>query len=183
MYSDQYSDQEELPESRYPRAPVERRIYAFLIDFVAVWLTSIIAGTGVIRWLIFILAWYGLRVFLVVNNQGQSLGRWAMDLKVIAPRFRKTPDMITLTKREGILGFCALLAMIGLNINLRNGFSMLLLVSPLLADCGVAFADEDFSQAFHDRITETLMIPSNRGFSLDLRARKLLAQLKRNMRR
>lgn len=174
---------EELPYRNYPKVPPERRIYGFLIDFTAVWFTSAIAGTGFIRWLIFIAAWMGLRVFWVVNNQGQSLGRWLMDTKIIDLRFNKIPDLLTLGKREGIIGLGALLATIGLDINLSNGISMLILVSPLITDCAVAFADEQLGQAFHDKIVNSMMIQTERGFSLDLRAKKLLAQLRRNMRK
>lgn len=173
---------DELPYRRYPKVPVERRIYAFLIDFMAVWLVSAIAGVGLIRWLIFLAAWFGLRVFLVYNNQGQSPGRWLMDTKIIDNRNR-IPEIVTLGKREGIVGFCALLATIGLDINFSNGISMLILVSPLVVDCAVAFADEQFGQAFHDRLIGTIMIQTDRGFSLDLRAKRWLAQLKQNMRK
>ncbi|MGK7876948.1 MAG: RDD family protein [Xenococcaceae cyanobacterium] len=167
---------------RFPKVPIERRTAAFLIDFVTVWLVSSLAGIA-LQWLVFILAWLALRVLVVEKNQGQSLGRWALDMKVIDARFNKIPGLVALAKREGIICFGAFLAMIGLNINFRNGISMLLLISPLLADCGFAFADEQLSQAFHDRIAQTIVIQTRRGFSLDLRLKKLLAQLKHNMRR
>lgn len=173
---------EELPDRRFPKVPFERRIYAFLIDFVAVWLVSAISGVGLLRWIVFSLAWLGLRVFLVVNNHGQSLGRAAMDLKLIDERFNKIPDLVTLAKREGIVGLAALLAMIGLNINLANGISMLILISPLLVDCAVAFADERLAQAYHDRLVNTIVVQTDRGFHLDLRIKKLVAQLRDNMR-
>ena len=160
----------------FPQVPMERRAGAFLIDFVAVWLVSSFAGG--LQWLVFIVAWFALRVFLVERNQGQSLGRWAMDLKILDIRYTKIPDLLPLAKREGIVGVAALLAMIGLNINVRNALSMLLLTLPLLVDCAVAFTDEQFNQAFHDRIAETAIVPSRRGFSLDLRLKKLLNQLK-----
>ncbi len=172
---------------RFPKVPIERRASAFLIDFVSVWLVSSIAsGNSFLQLLVFIFAWLVLRVLMVERNQGQSLGRWALDMKVIDLRFNKIPGLVSLAKREGLLGFAAFLAMIGLNINFRNGISMLLLVSPLLADCGVALADEQMSQAFHDRIANTIVIQTRRGFSLDLRLKKwrdlVLDQLQRNMR-
>ena len=168
---------------RFPRVPIERRAGAFLIDFVTVWLLSSLVSNALLQGLVFLLAWLVLRVLVVERNRGQSLGRWALDMKIIDLRFNKIPGLVSLGKREGIIAFVALLAMVGLNINLRNGLSMLLLVSPLLADCGVALADEELNQAFHDRMAETLIVQTRRGFSLDLRLKKLFVQLQQNMRR
>lgn len=166
----------------YPKVPIERRLGAFLIDFILVWLLSSFFG-AVVQWLVFVIAWFVLRIIVVERNQGQSLGSWALDMKVINPRFNKIPGLVSLTKREGIVGLAALVAMIGLNIGLNNALSMLLLVAPLLADCGVAIADEEYNQAFHDRIAETMMIQTQRGFSLDLRLKKIVADLQRTMRK
>ncbi|AFZ36786.1 RDD domain containing protein [Stanieria cyanosphaera PCC 7437] len=173
---------DELSYRRFPRVPIKRRVGAFLIDFVTVWFVSSFFGNS-IQWLIFILGWLVMRVVVVDKNQGQSLGSWALDLKVIDARFNKIPDLVVLGKREGILGFAAVLAMYGLEINLRNGLSMLLLLTPLLVDCGIAFADEELNQAFHDRLASTIVIQTPRGYSLDLRLKKLLAQIKNNMRK
>ena len=167
---------------RFPKVPIERRAYAFLIDFVSVWLVSTLAGIGALRWLIFIIAWLILRVVVPEKNQGQTLGRWSLDIKLIDARFNRIPDIVTLIKREAVVGGLALLAMIGLNIGLKNGISLLILISPLVADCGVALADEQLSQAYHDRLFDTIVIQTRRGFSLDLRLKKLLAQLRQNMR-
>jgi hypothetical protein len=73
--------------------------------------------------------------------------------------------------------------MFGFQINFRNGLSMLLLNAPLLVDCLSAFVDEELNQALHDRFAQTIIIQSQRGFSLDLRLKKLLAQLRQNMRK
>ena len=168
---------------RFPLVPIERRAGAFLIDFVSVWLLSSFFGGNVwLRGVVFLLLWLGLRVVLVSSNQGQTLGRWALDMKIIDAKFAKIPGMFSLTQREGILGFCALLAMIGLNINLANAISMLLLLSPLAADCGTALADLEAQQAFHDRVAQTIVIQTRRGFSLDIRLKKWFAQLKSRMR-
>jgi uncharacterized RDD family membrane protein YckC len=177
-------DDDQLPLSkRFPKVPLERRVYAFLIDFVSVWLISSMAGSWPLQAIIFVAAWYGLRVAWTSRNQGQSLGAWAMDLKVIDLRFRRIPDLVTLGKREAIAGGAALLAMAGLNLFFVNSFSTLLLVSPLLADCGSALADEQYNQAFHDRLSGTVIIPTKRGFSLDLRVKRLLDEFKYRMRK
>jgi uncharacterized RDD family membrane protein YckC len=164
---------------RFPRVPIERRAGAFLIDFVTIWLFSSFFGS--VQWLVFLLGWLAMRVVLVDRNKGQSLGRWALDIKVIDPRLNKIPDLVTLSKREGIAGFAAMLAMFGLNLNFSNALSMIVLVSPLVIDCGLALTDEEFNRAFHDRVAETIIVQTQRGFSLDLRLKKLLAQLQRNM--
>ncbi|MEW6492404.1 MAG: RDD family protein [Cyanobacteriota bacterium] len=169
--------------TRFPKVPIERRAAAFVIDFVGVWLLSALLGFNVflLQVIVFMLAWMALRVVVVSSNQGQSLGRWALDIKVLDAKYSKIPGMLMLVKREGIVGGCALLAMIGLNIGLANAISMLLLVAPLAADCGSALADEETQQAFHDRIVHTLVIQTRRGFSLDLRLKKIFAQLRRHM--
>jgi uncharacterized RDD family membrane protein YckC len=166
--------------TRFPKVPIERRAAAFAIDFVGVWLVSSFVTSMLFQSLVFILLWLLLRVVIVSSNQGQSLGRWALDIKVLDAQDR-IPRLLTLAKREGILGFCALLAMIGLRIGLANGVSLLLLTSPLAADCGAALADADAQQAFHDRIAKTFVIQTRRGFSLDLRLKKLFAQVRQRV--
>jgi uncharacterized RDD family membrane protein YckC len=170
------------PIRYYPKVSIERRIYAFLIDFVVVWLLSSFIGDWLIRTIIFLLLWWVARVIAAQKNHGQSLGHWSMDIKVIDPRFDRTPGMVELSKREVILGLAALLAMWGLEIGLANGLSMILLLSPLIADGGVALADPEFYQAFHDRIAGTMAITTKRGYSLDLRLRKLWLDTKRRLR-
>ncbi len=167
---------------RFPKVPMERRTAAFFIDFVTVWLVSSFVTNLVFQMLVFLLLWLGLRVVLVSSNQGQSLGRWALDLAVLDAKYSKIPGLLTLTKREGILGFCAFLATVGLGMGLASGgFYLLLLPIPLAVDCGAAFADSEGQQAFHDRIAQTLVIPTHRGFSLDLRLKRLVAQMSRRM--
>ncbi len=175
-----YLEDDDPSTRRYPKVPLERRAYAFLLDFVAVWLTSSFFG-GFFQVLVFMIAWFALRVILVEKNRGQSLGRWAFDMRIIDPRYSATPSLAELSKREGILGGCALLAMIGLNITFKNPLSMLILVSPLVIDCGIALGDEDLNLAFHDRMAKTLIIQARRGFSLDLRLKKLWYILKRKL--
>lgn len=167
--------------TRFPKVPIERRAAAFLIDFVGVWLFSSFVTNILVQMFVFILLWLALRVVLVSSNQGQSLGRWALDMKVLDAKYAKVPGLLTLAKREGILGGCAVLAMIGLRIGLANGISMLLLIAPLVADWGLVLTDPEAQQAFHDRIAKTIVIQTRRGFSLDLRLKKLFAQMRRRM--
>lgn len=162
---------------QFPQVPLERRVGAFLIDFVSVWLLSSFTGTGIVQGLVFVLAWLALRVIVVERNQGQSLGRWALNMKVIDVRLSRVPDLIVLAKREGLIAFAAWLAMVGLQINLKNALSMLLLALPLIVECAVAFTDDQLNQALHDRLAQTTIVPVRRGFALDLKLRDLFAQI------
>lgn len=168
---------------RFPRVPPDRRIYAFVIDFAIAWLLGSLAANWFAQGFIFFVVWIISRVVVVSRNQGQSLGAWLMDIKLLSLRFRRVPDLIILSRREVIVGGCATLAMLGLNQIFFNAFSTLLLVAPLGADCGVAFADEDYNQAFHDRFADTVVVPTKRGFSLDLRLRRLVDELSDRMRK
>lgn len=163
---------EESLARRKPKAPIERRAYAFLIDFVLVWLFSSLVTNILAELLIFTLLWLIFRVVVVDKNKGQSLGRWALDLKIVEQRFNRLPNLLTLTKREGIICLGAFLAMIGLKINFRDFLLMLLLVTPLIIDGFTALSDDEYNRAFHDRFTETMIVQTKRGFSLDLRVKK-----------
>lgn len=168
--------------TRFPKVPIERRVAAFAIDFVVVWLCSSLVGNNILfQILVFTLLWLGLRVVLVSNNQGQSLGRWALDMKVLDAKYSKIPGLLTLSKREGILGLSTFLALIGLSWMFANPISFLLLITPLAVDGGVAFADNEAQQAFHDRIAQTIVIQTRRGYSLDIRLKKIFAQIRRPM--
>ena len=181
-YADEASEEsEDLSYRSFPRVPIERRMGAFAIDFVAVWFVSSFFGKAG-GWLVFLIVWLILRVFVCDRNQGQSLGQYALDIKVIDYRYYRVPDLLTLGKREGILGFGAMLASIGLQ-NFPNGLLLLFLATPVMIDCFLALFDEQLNRAFHDRVAETITIQTERGFSLDLRLKKLLVTIQRNMRK
>ncbi len=178
MYEEDYRD--ELTYRRLPRVPIERRMGAFVIDFLAVWFVSSFFGAA--QWLVFFIAWLLMRIIIVDRNQGQSLGRYALDMTIINIRYNCLPDLIALGKREGLLGFTAMLALLGLN-NFSNGLLLLFLLTPLLIDCIPALFDRDLERAFHDRLAETMIVQTPRGFSLDLRLKKIFAEIQRNMRK
>lgn len=161
---------------RIPKVPLERRIGAFAIDFGAASLFSIVGG-GALYIPFFIITWYALRVVLVARNRGQSLGRWALDMKVIDPKYRSIPGLLELFKRESITGLGCLLLLIGIaNLSPANAWILVTPV-PVLADCGFAFADEEYRQAFHDRIARTVVAQTRRGYSLDIKLKKLFADI------
>lgn len=171
--------------SRFPKAPIWRRGVASGIDFVVVWLLSSIlaanqSGSQAVQVFVFIVAWLGLRVILVAKNQGQSLGHWALDMKVVDTKLTKVPGLAELAKREGVIGLAALLIMIALgNLFYRPG--LLVLLIPLISDCAFAFTDPTRRQTFHDRLARTMVISTHRGYSLDLKVKKLLTQARRRV--
>ncbi|WP_069791954.1 RDD family protein [Cyanobacterium sp. IPPAS B-1200] len=171
--------QEESLIERKPKAPPERRAYAFLVDFILVWLISSLVTDVFAKFLVFILLWLVLRVIVVDKNQGQSLGKWAFDLKIIDVKLSRRPSLLNLTKRELILSIVSFLAMIGLKINFQNFISLLLFLTPIIIDGFTALTDEDYNQALHDRISNTIIVQTKRGYSLDLRIKKWTKEAQR----
>ncbi|ARV59527.1 hypothetical protein BZZ01_13615 [Nostocales cyanobacterium HT-58-2] len=177
---------EQVPPKHYPRVEFGRRGMALGIDFLFVWIVSSLLGSSqigvqVLQILLFALAWVILRVVVPYNNQGQSLGRYAFDIKVLEVEQGKVPDLQSLLKREGIVGLGALLVAIALNNILRNPTAILLLI-PLAIDCGAALSDTQLRQALHDRYAKTIVVSSRRGYSLDIKVKRLVEKTRRNMR-
>lgn len=168
-----------------PKVSIGRRAAAFCIDGFAVWLPSLLLGTNPIAQAVFfVLLWLIMRVAIVRKNRGQSLGRWALDMKIVDPRFDRTPGLQELSKREALLGICAALAFLALGGLTSTNAGVVLLVLPLAIDCSVAFTDTSrFPQAFHDRLGGTIVIGTRRGYSLDIKVRRLLDQVQTNVRR
>src|SRR4028119_2526208 len=80
--------------SLLPKVSLGRRAAAFCIDGIAVWLPGLLLGTNAIaQTIFFVLLWLILRVAIVRKNQGQSLGRWALDMKIADTRFQRTPGV------------------------------------------------------------------------------------------
>ena len=175
--------EQEILYRRSPKAPFERRAYAFLIDFILVWLISSTITNLLLEFIVFLSLWFALRVIVVQANKGQSLGRWAMDLTIMDLRWKRIPSLVTLSKREGILAVVAFLAMIGLKINFHDLLLMLLCLSPLIADCISIFSDDEYNQSFHDRLRGTIITQTRRGFSLDLKMKKLISEVKQAWRK
>lgn len=169
--------------TRFPRVPIWRRGVAFGIDFVSVWLLSnLLGGNFLVQIIVFVAAWLVLRVLIAYRNQGQTLGRYALDMKIVDARLNRVPGLQALCQREAVTGFGALLVAIALN-NLATNAGVILLILPLAIDCGMAMSETDWRQAFHDRLACTLMVPTRRGYSLDLKVKRLLAIACRSMRK
>ena len=113
---------EKVPERYYPKAEFGRRALACSLDFLGAWLLSSIFGSSdlgiqIVQILVFAASWLILRVLVPYNNKGQTLGRWCVDLKVLEIERGRIPDLLSLTKREAIIGLGALLVSIALASN------------------------------------------------------------------
>jgi uncharacterized RDD family membrane protein YckC len=182
---------ERVRQKHYPKAEIGRRGMALGLDFLGVWLISSLLGSNrsgiqIVQILVFVITWLILRVLVVYNNQGQSLGRWAFDLKVLEVQGEEVvgriPMLVALLKREAITGLGALLVSITLT-NIRTNPTAILLVLPLAIDCGTAFYDTQKRQALHDRYSGTIIVSSRRGYSLDIKIKRLVDNVRRNVRR
>ncbi|NET25142.1 RDD family protein [Okeania sp. SIO1I7] len=168
-----------------PKAPLSRRVAAFSIDAVVVWfLSAIISNNWFTFILFFMILWIIARVLVVHKNYGQSIGHYALDMKVLDTRYQRNPGILELSKREGILALSGALAMLGIS-NLTSGnAAVLLLIMPLFLDFTVALVDiERYQQAFHDRIAQTIVVGTMRGYSLDIKVKWLVDEAKRYVRR
>ncbi|MGH8000390.1 MAG: RDD family protein [Brasilonema sp.] len=177
---------EQVPPKHYPKVEFRRRGMASGIDFLCVWIVNSLLGSSqlgvqVVQILVFAIAWVILRVVVPYNNQGQSLGRYAFDIKVLEVESGKVPDLQSLLKREGMVGLSALLVSIALSNIIRNPTAILLFI-PLAIDCGAALSDTQLRQALHDRYVKTMVISSRRGYSLDIKVKRFVDKLRRNMR-
>jgi len=113
---------------------------------------------------------------VVYRNQGHSLGRWALDMKVLDPELGKVPSLQA--KREAVMGFCALLVAIALSNMATNAGAVMLMV-PLALDCGFALSDNR-RQAFHDHCSHYDNFYTS-GLLSDIKVKRALAQLRRRV--
>ncbi|MCF4968590.1 RDD family protein [Nostoc sp. CMAA1605] len=182
---------ERVPQKHYPKAELNRRAMALGLDFLVVWLVSAFfnsnqAGIQFAQIFVFVSGWLIVRVLVAYHNQGQSLGRWAFDLKILEVQngqvIGRIPQLLALLQREAIIGFGAILVSIALG-NLRANPTAILLVIPLAIDCGAALSDTQMRQALHDRYAKTFMVSSRRGYSLDIKIKRIVGTLRRNVRR
>ena len=159
---------------RFPRVPLWRRGVALGIDAIVVGVPSSLGSPG-FQFVGFALLWFILRIVVVAKNQGQSLGRWALDMRVIDREFGRTPELLPLVQRETLLGIVTFLSLEAIShLGGLNPWVVMGLV-PLGLDAALALTDEMGRQTFHDRWSQTYVVQSRRGYSLDLRLKRLLA--------
>jgi len=164
-------------QTRAPRVPRWRRGCAFAADctIAGFFATLLSNGSTFGQFVTFNFCWLAIRAIVTSGNYGQSPGRWLFDMRVIDMRYQRTPLLGELLKREAIAGNAAFFAYTGiLSLGSQNAFYLLFLV-PLAADLGVAWLDRADPSAFHDRVADTAVVATRRGYSLDLKVKKWVA--------
>jgi uncharacterized RDD family membrane protein YckC len=162
--------------NRFSLAQMGQRVAASGIDIVVCLMLSsflealvgidVVSGAGE---LIFCFVWLFNRVLVPTKNQGQSVGRWAMNLRVVDVEFGKTANVVALARREATV-LIAMLIWIA-SLDSLTGAVILALI-PVVVDIAPAFVDIDRRQALHDKVGDTIVINSRKGFELE---RKLLS--------
>lgn len=172
--------------SRLVLARLSQRNAALLVDFIAcAFLGQLIeallglsnSGLGLV---IFGLAWMLNRVFIAGKNQGQSLGRWLLSIRVVDMMYGKSAGVFELAKREAAIYLCMALVLAGFNSGgLTNTISLFALI-PIVIDGVIALADSEKMQTVHDKLGGTIVIVSRKGLQLDQKITKLLGQASRS---
>lgn len=162
--------------NQLPIADIRRRTGAAAIDFLLSWAISsfvggALGGLAFGYWSIFLASWYGMRVLLVLNNQGQSPGHWALDMKVVQEESGRMPRQEWLLRREGSIGFACSLFLVALQ-NQSLSALLFVLVIPIGFDFWLASTDQRLGQTLHDRWGRTVVINTLRGYSLDVKLRQ-----------
>jgi len=174
----------QLPAQRPVPVPLWRRGAALGIDALVVGLISSVMGTAVFaQAVVYGLGWLGMRVVLVSRNQGQSLGRWAMDTRILDGIRGNMPTLQDLTKREGGLAIATFLAFWGISHLSPTTAWVLLLLVPLGIDAVFGLNNKPWGLTLHDRYARTCVVESPRGYSLDRKVQKLVADLRDRMKR
>ncbi len=154
------------PQKHYPKAEITRLGMALVIGFLGAWLVSSLLGSNDLgiqfaQIFVFILTWMVLRVLIVYNNQGQSLRRWAFNLKVLevdhGQIVSRIPVLQVLLQREGIICFRCFLGSIFLRNIIANPTAILLVLPPEI-DCGVALSDTQMRLLRWDSLSMTAML-------------------------
>jgi uncharacterized RDD family membrane protein YckC len=173
-----------------PKVSLERRAGAFCIDVSAVGLPSLLLGTNLIaQTIFFVLLWLIMRVAIVRKNQGQSLGRWLLGMRVVDTKCHRTPGVEQLCKREALLGIFTASYLVGLSASAHYNASIdsirNMLMCPFLLNGMFTSVSQSkrFPQALHDRLCQTIVVGTRRGYCLHLKVRKLLNQVQINVRK
>ncbi|NJN23351.1 MAG: RDD family protein [Acaryochloridaceae cyanobacterium RL_2_7] len=172
--------------NQFPIADLRRRIGAAAIDFaialvVSSIVTSVLGGGALGSWLLFLICWYVIRVLFVLNNQGQSPGHWALDMKVVNQNSGRLPRQEWMLRREGAIGFVCSLLLISLQ-NQSYGILIFVLAIPVGFDGWCASTDRQLGQTLHDRWGKTVVINTLRGYSLDLKIQQWIADFQERSR-
>jgi uncharacterized RDD family membrane protein YckC len=160
--------------NRLPLASLPTRLGAFIIDFLACFLLA-----QLVRELLGLSGGFWLQTFFIpiwlsdrALANGQSLGRWAMSLKVVNMNFGKTTGTLALLKREGLILTFLLLVISSLDSNGTITSLTIFAPIPLIVELVFASADTLKRQTIHDRLSESIVVFTRRGLQLDLKLSK-----------
>jgi uncharacterized RDD family membrane protein YckC len=172
--------------SRLALARLAQRNAALFVDFIAcAFLGQLIEallglGSSGMGLIIFGIAWLINRVIVAGKNQGQSLGRWLMSIRVVDMTYGKTAGVLELLKRESVIYLGMAFVLAGFSSGgLTNTISLFALI-PIIADGVIALADSEKMQTLHDRLAGTIVIACRKGLQLDQKITKLLGQAGRS---
>lgn len=171
---------------RLALARLAQRNAALIVDFITcAFLGQLIeallglsnSGLGLI---IFGIAWLINRVVIAGKNQGQSLGRWLLSIRVVDMTYGKTAGVLELLKRESVIYLGMAFVLAGFSSGgLTNTISLFALI-PIIADGVIALADSEKMQTLHDRLAGTIVIVCRKGLQLDQKITKLFGQASRS---
>ncbi len=165
---------EAATESQTKVATWQKRVGAFALDFGlglgACYLAqgaATLFGAGaesvsMIGYGTFFGAWLVNRGFLQSRPQGQSFGKWLLNIKTIDTETEQSPTVIRSMAREGVTSLFILTEALAV---------------PLIADGLFSVFDKEKRQSIHDRAGRTQVVEAEEGFHLDEKAKQYLQEL------
>lgn len=155
-------------------APWSKRIGAFALDFglglgisyLAQGLAALVGANAsavdMTGYLAFFATWLVNRGYFQSRPEGQSLGKWLLNIKTLDPETEASPHLVRSLAREGVLSLFVLTEA---------------LLVPLAADGLFAVFDKEKRQTIHDRAGRTLVVEAERGYHLDEKVLQFLQDI------
>ncbi len=106
--------------------------------------------------------WLVNRGFFQSRPQGQSFGKWLLNIKTIDTETEQSPTLIRSVAREGVTSLFILTEALAI---------------PLIADGLFSVFDKEKRQSLHDRAGRTQVVEAEEGFHLDEKAKQYLQDL------
>jgi uncharacterized RDD family membrane protein YckC len=158
-------------ETEVKLATWQKRVGSFALDFglgmgisyLAQGLVALFGAGGeavnLVGYGAFFATWLVNRGYFQSRPEGQSLGKWLLNIKTVDTETEQAPTLIRSVAREGVLSVLILTES---------------LVVPLGADALFAFFDKQKRQSLHDRAGRTQVVEADTGFHLDEKAIEFL---------
>lgn len=106
--------------------------------------------------------WLVNRGYFQSRPEGQSFGKWLLNIKTIDTETEQSPTLIRSVAREGVTSLFILTEALAI---------------PLIADGLFAMFDKEKRQSLHDRAGRTQVVEAEEGFHLDDKAKQYLQDL------